>query len=212
MDTALLETFRQVARHGSISGAARRLAYTQSAVSRQVAALEVGFGVRLFDRRAGGVQLTEHGRCLQPHAESLLERLDHARRDLEALDRLEGGRLRIGAFDTANASLIPRAMATFATKWPSVSLSLVEGITRRQLARLESDDTDLAVVSAFPGQSLDHKRFDLVPLLEEQCSSLFHDRIASLVAADASASPTSGTRGGSGPSRATTTASSAQLG
>jgi DNA-binding transcriptional LysR family regulator len=167
MDTALLETFRQVARHGSISGAARRLAYTQSAVSRQVAALEVGFGVRLFDRRAGGVQLTEHGRCLQPHAESLLERLDHARRDLEALDRLEGGRLRIGAFDTANASLIPRAMATFATKWPSVSLSLVEGITRRQLARLESDDTDLAVVSAFPGQSLDHKRFDLVPLLED---------------------------------------------
>jgi DNA-binding transcriptional LysR family regulator len=41
MDTALLETFRQVARHGSITGAARALAYTQSAVSRQVAALEV---------------------------------------------------------------------------------------------------------------------------------------------------------------------------
>jgi DNA-binding transcriptional LysR family regulator len=167
MDTALLETFCQVARHGSISGAARQLAYTQSAVSRQVATLETRLGARLFDRRAGGVQLTEHGRCLLTHAESLLERLDVARRDLEALDRLEGGRLRIGAFPTANASLIPRTMAAFAAAWPNVSLSLAEGITLRQLALLESDDADLAVVSAFPDQSLDRKRFNLVPLLDD---------------------------------------------
>lgn len=167
MDTALLKTFSEVARHGSISAAARELAYTQSAVSRQVAALESALGVRLFDRRARGVQLTQHGRCLRSHADSVLERLDLARRDLRALDRLESGRLRVGAFPTAAASLIPRAMATFAAERPRVSLSLVEGITRDLLARLESDDAELAVVSAFPGQSLDRKRFNLVPLLED---------------------------------------------
>jgi DNA-binding transcriptional LysR family regulator len=165
MDTRLLEIFCEVAEQGSISGAARRLAYTQPAVSRQVAALEGDFGVRLFDRRARGVQLTEHGRCLLEHADSVLARVELARRDLAALERLESGRLRIGAFTTATAVLLPRAMAAFVSEWPHVSLSLVEGITQQLLARLESDDADLAVISAFPGQSLDREHFDFVPLL-----------------------------------------------
>jgi DNA-binding transcriptional LysR family regulator len=167
MDTQLLEIFREVANQGSISGAARRLAYSQSAVSRQVSALEADVGVRLFDRRARGVQLTEHGRCLLAHADSVLARVELARRDVDALDRLESGRLRIGAFTTATAVLLPRAMAAFASEWPDVSLSLVEGITEQLLARLESDDADLAVISAFPGQTLDHERFHFVPLLED---------------------------------------------
>jgi DNA-binding transcriptional LysR family regulator len=167
METELFETFRQVASQGSISGAARRLGYTQSAVSRQVATLETRLGARLFDRLAGGVQLTEHGRCLLSHAVPLLERLDLARVDLAALDRLEGGRLRIGAFQTANASLIPRAMAAFAAECPKVSLVLVEGVTKHQLSRLETDDVDVAIVSTFPGQNLNRKRFDLVPVLDD---------------------------------------------
>jgi DNA-binding transcriptional LysR family regulator len=167
MDTALLETFRQVAAHGSITGAARSLGYTQSAVSRQVAALEATMSARLFDRRGRGVQLTEHGRRLLSHAESLLARIDVARRDLEALDRLEAGRLRVGAFPTAVATLIPRAMAAFAADHPDVSLSLVEGATPRQLARLERDDADVAVISAFPGQRVDDDRFELAHLLDD---------------------------------------------
>jgi DNA-binding transcriptional LysR family regulator len=167
MDTALLETFRQVARDGSITGAARTLAYTQSAVSRQVAALEAVVGARLFDRQGRGVRLTEHGRALLPHAESVLARLDLACREVAALDRLKAGRLRVGAFSTAAAVVVPRAMAAFAAEHPHVTLSLVEGITRRLLDRLESDDADLAVVSAFPGQDLDRERFDLTHLVDD---------------------------------------------
>jgi DNA-binding transcriptional LysR family regulator len=167
METGLLETFREVARHGSISGAARGLAYSQSAVSRQIAALEAQVGARLLDREGRGVRLTEHGRVLLGHAESVLARIEIARRDLDALGRLDAGRLRIGAFPTAAAALIPRAMAAFAADHPNVVLSLAEGITRRQLARLESDDADVAVVSAFPGQSLDEARFDLLHLLDD---------------------------------------------
>jgi DNA-binding transcriptional LysR family regulator len=58
-------------------------------------------------------------------------------------------------------------MAAFAAEHPHVALSLVEGITRRLLARLEGDDADLAVVSAFPGQDLDRDRFELVHLLDD---------------------------------------------
>jgi DNA-binding transcriptional LysR family regulator len=136
-------------------------------VSRQVASLEASVGARLFDRRGRGVQLTEHGRRLLLHAASLLARIDVARRDLEALDRLEAGRLRVGAFPTAVASLIPRAMAAFAADHPNVSLSLVEGATPRQLASLERDDADVAVISAFPRQRVDEDRFELAHLLDD---------------------------------------------
>jgi DNA-binding transcriptional LysR family regulator len=167
MDGPLLNTFREVARRGSITGAAQSLGYTQSGVSRQIAALEANLGARLLDRRARGVELTEHGRSLLPHAEALLARLEAARHDLQALDRLDGGRLRVGAFPTANAALIPHAMAAFAAEHPNVSLSLIEGTTRRQLATLEAGDVDLAVISAFPDHELDGERFELLHLLDD---------------------------------------------
>jgi DNA-binding transcriptional LysR family regulator len=167
MDTDLLRTFREVAGRGSITAAARTLGYTQSAVSRQVSALEASLGARLFDRVARGVQLTEHGRSLLPHAESLLERLDGARRDLEALDRLECGRVRVGAFPTAVAALIPRSMAAFRAEHPNVSLSLVEGTTPRQLDRVRARHVDLAVVSAFPDRELGADGIELSHLLDD---------------------------------------------
>jgi DNA-binding transcriptional LysR family regulator len=167
MDTALLRTFRQVAALGSITAAAQVLGYTQSAVSRQIAALEEAFGARLFERGARGVQLTEHGRALQPHADALLARLDDARRELEAIDRLERGRLRVGAFPTAAAALIPRAMSAFRDAHPSVELSLEEGTTRRQLARLQAGDVDVAVISAFPDQLPSRDEVSLVHLLDD---------------------------------------------
>jgi DNA-binding transcriptional LysR family regulator len=167
MDTALLQTFREVARRRSITAAALSLGYTQSAVSRQVAALEASLGARIFDRGARGVLLTEHGRCLLPHVDSVLERLETARRDLEALDRGEGGRLRVGAFHTATARLIPQALAAFRSKHPKVRLSLVEGTTRRQLANLEAGDVDLAVLSAFPHHELDGRPLTRVHLLDD---------------------------------------------
>jgi DNA-binding transcriptional LysR family regulator len=108
------------------------------------------------------------GRLRAPQgADSVLARVELARRDLAALDRLESGRLRIGAFTTATAVLLPRAMDAFASEWPDVSLSLVEGITAQLLARLESDDADLAVISAFPHQTLDREHFHFVPLHED---------------------------------------------
>ena len=167
MDISLLRTFRETARLGSVTAAARTLGFTQSAVSRQLAVLEATVGAPLFDRRARGVELTEHGRSFLPHAEALLERLDEARRELRALDELEHGQLRVGAFPTAVAALVSRAMAAFGAEHPAVTLSLVEGTTRRQLARLREGLADVAVVSAFPGQALGGKEFQFTHLLDD---------------------------------------------
>lgn len=168
MDTQLLEVFRTVARYGSITAAARALRYTQSAVSRQIATLETEIGARVLDRLPRGVTLTEEGRILLGHAEAVLDRLTAARRDLDALHGLGSGRLRVGAFPTAVAALVPRALAAFRTAYPEVALSLVEGLTPALLERLVSGDADVAVVSTSPTSLLDQGRFDLHHLLDER--------------------------------------------
>ena len=167
MDIIWLEVFREVARRGSFTAAAHALRYTQSAVSRQIAALELDTGTTLFDRVPRGVRLTDEGRCLLDHAEAMLGRLDTARRDLAALRDLDIGRLRIGAFATADAALVPRAMAAFHTRYPSVTLSLAEALTAAQLTQLRAGELDIGVVSAPPGRSIDADGLELTHLLDD---------------------------------------------
>ncbi|HEX5993967.1 MAG TPA: LysR family transcriptional regulator [Jiangellales bacterium] len=169
MQILLLEVFRTVARVGSITRAAEVLGYTQSAVSRQIVALEAETGVTLLDRLPRGIDLTEAGRSLLEHAEVIVERLATARRDLEALRQLDAGQLRVGAFPTAVARLVPRAIAAFRADHPKVAVTLVEDRTPGLLKRLESGDADVAVVSAPPDdEPLDRRRFTLHHLVDEQ--------------------------------------------
>jgi DNA-binding transcriptional LysR family regulator len=146
MDTARLTIFREVATLGSFTAAAKALRYTQSAVSRQIAVLEDDLGVALFDREARGVRLTEEGRTLLTHAEAVLDRLDVARREIAALRELDGGRLRIGAFPTAGAVLVPHAMAAFHHDHPNVQLSFSDGLSARLADRLRAGDLDVVVL------------------------------------------------------------------
>jgi DNA-binding transcriptional LysR family regulator len=168
MDTTLLRTFREVVRRGSFTAAGDALRYTQSAVSRQISALEDEVGAPLFDRvPRRGVRLTDAGRCLLPHAEAVLVRLASAQGEIAALGRLDAGQLRVGAFPTANADLIPRALAAFRARHPRVSPSLMEGTSPRQLSRLAAGDLHLAVVSADARLPLEAERVELAHLLDE---------------------------------------------
>jgi DNA-binding transcriptional LysR family regulator len=168
MDTGLLLTFREVAARGSFTEAGQALQYTQSAVSRQIAALENEVGATLFDRvPRRGVRLTDAGRALLPHAETVLERLGSAQAEIAALGRLEAGQLRVGAFPTANAELMPRALAAFRARHPAIAPSLTEGTSPRQLARLVAGDLHLALVSADARLPLEPERVDLAHLLDE---------------------------------------------
>lgn len=162
MDVAWLEVFVEVAARKSFTAASGALGYTQSAVSRQVASLEGELGVTLFDRHPRGVELTEEGRRLLEHATVILDRLSAARHDLHDV-----GQLRVGAFDTAGADLVPRAIAAFGREHPGVVLSLVEGTTGPLLARLRGGELDVAVVSAYPGRPLEAGRFVLHHLLDD---------------------------------------------
>src|ERR687890_1094890 len=124
LDVKRLRVLHEVAKRGSFSAAADALAYTQSAVSQQIAALEREAVIRLVERNARGVRLTDAGRALVEHADAILARLADAEAELEAIAGLRGGRLRLVAFPSAGATLMPRAISVFRARHPGVELSL----------------------------------------------------------------------------------------
>jgi len=162
--TEALEVFREVARHGSITAAARALRFTQSTVSRQIAALESDVKAPLFDRLPRGVRLTPEGRCLLEHAEAVLDRLAQARTDVNELRGLSASRLRVGAFASANASLVPTALARLRRGEPDVVVTVSEGHTPALLEQLEAGELDACVVSGIPAPPA---RIDVHHLLDD---------------------------------------------
>src|SRR3954470_20827277 len=107
-----LAALQAIAEEGSFGRAAKRLGYTQSAVSQQLATLERIVGEKLVERPGGPrpVALTEAGRLLLRHAEAIVARLQAAQADLQALRSGESGVLRVGTFQSVGARLLPEIM------------------------------------------------------------------------------------------------------
>src|ERR671920_395733 len=136
LDVRRMKVLREVAARGSFSAAAEALAFTQSAVSQQVAALERETGTRLVERGVRPVRLTEAGRALMAHAEAVLARLDEAEQELGELAGLRRGRLRLASFPTAIATLVPRAVAEFSRRHPDVDLTVIDDHGQGLIPRL----------------------------------------------------------------------------
>ncbi|MGN9785203.1 LysR family transcriptional regulator [Nonomuraea sp. ZG12] len=166
-DITALRLLDEVARSGSFTAAAELLGYTQSAVSRRVAALERAAGGPLFERLPRGVRLTPAGVALHRHAVEVLDRLGRAGEELAAIHAGSGGTLRVGAFATANVDLVPTTLKRFADRHPGVELRLVEGLSPRLTDRLAAGALDLAVISDYPA-GLPAFAGELVPLYEDR--------------------------------------------
>jgi DNA-binding transcriptional LysR family regulator len=145
LDVRRLRVLREVAARGSFSAAAEALAYTPSAVSQQMAALEREAGTTLVERSARGVRLTDAGRALVVHADVIVARLADAEAELEAIAGLRGGRLRVASFPTAGAALMPLAIARFRERHPGVELSMDLAEPGESEARLKAGEWDLAL-------------------------------------------------------------------
>jgi DNA-binding transcriptional LysR family regulator len=145
-----LRVFQQVARHGSLAGAAQALSYTQPAVAHHVGELERELGTPLVTRHSRGVRLTEAGAALAAHADAVLSRLDAAREEVAAIAGLRAGRVRIAAYPTAAATLVPPALAALRSAFPAVQASLEELEPPEALAALRAGDADLAVTFRYP--------------------------------------------------------------
>ncbi|MFF5895084.1 LysR family transcriptional regulator [Streptomyces argenteolus] len=166
-ETDALRLLVTVARTGSFTKAALHLNYTQSAVSRRIATLEQEAGGPLFERLPRGVRLNPAGHALHRHAMEVLDRLSRAEQELSALHAGDGGLLHLGAFPTANISLVPTALRAFRQARGGVEVMAVEGASGVLTAGLADGALDVAVVSDYPSGLPSGDGVTTTPLCED---------------------------------------------
>jgi len=166
LSTNRLRVLREVIAHGSFSGAADALSYSQSAVSQAIATLEGEAGTSLIERTRSGARPTAAGAALASHANGILAQIEAAESEVAAIVSGRGGHLRVASFPTAGATLMPGAVTAFRASHPGVELTLAEGEPEEIAPRLRAGEFDLALLFEFPGSGerlgAGMRRFDLL--------------------------------------------------
>jgi len=168
MDLTRLRVLAAVAREGSVTGAARALHYAQPSVSHHLARLEAEVGVALLERQGRGVRLTAAGRLLAARAEEIVGRVGAARDELQALVSLSAGRVRLAAFPSALATLVPDVVAHLAREHPGLGVGLVEAEPPEALDALRRGAVDVALVFEHDRSPADVDGLRAVPVLAEE--------------------------------------------
>lgn len=137
----LIQTFREVARRGSFSGAARALGMSPANVSKYIAQLESRFGLRLFHRTTRKVTLTEAGELLFERSGALLELIDFTQGEMQERATRPVGRLALTAPHALMATELPALLGRFMQHYPEVTLHL--HVTNRPV-NLVDEGVDLA--------------------------------------------------------------------
>src|ERR671928_1087801 len=126
LDVNRLRVIDAVARHGSVTAAARELNYSQPSVSHHLARLEAETGAQLLQRVGRGVRLTQAGHLLADRAAEIIGRIEAADAELSAHVGLAAGRVRLAGFSSAIGSLVPQAVAALAARHPDLQVSLID--------------------------------------------------------------------------------------
>lgn len=144
-DLQHLKAFHAIVATGSLGRAAHELNITQPALSRTIRKLELATGSPLFERHSKGMQLTDVGRTLVPHAELLLRESDHAAEAIKAHLGLARGIIRVGAVGSIACSVLPLAICRTCIAWPNLKVQVIEGVWDRLAHALVSREIDLAL-------------------------------------------------------------------
>ncbi|MDH4476223.1 MAG: LysR substrate-binding domain-containing protein [Verrucomicrobiaceae bacterium] len=143
MELRQLRSFIAVAEDGVISRAAQRLHLTQSALSRQIKALEEDLGVTLLERSAHSVKLTQEGEVLLKEGRGVLERADAAVTKVRAAGKAV--LLRVGYAPTLTAGILPLAISAFTQKHPRVRVELLDLSSTEMRTGLDQGSLDVVM-------------------------------------------------------------------
>lgn len=168
MDVRRLRLLLELARRGTITAVADSLAYTPSAVSQQLAALEREAGMPLLERTGRRVALTPAGTVLARYAESVIAVLEEASAALAATRDSLAGPLRVGTFPSAARTILPPALVALGRDHPALELMVTELDPVAVPDALRTRALDVALTFAYdyvPAQP--DPALDSEPLLEE---------------------------------------------
>jgi DNA-binding transcriptional LysR family regulator len=149
LDVTRLRVLAAVARHGSVTAAAKALNYAQPSVSHHLARLEAETGTRLVERSGRGIRLTDAGRLLAGRAEEILGRLDAAEHELAAHIGQREERIRVAGFPSALATVVPAAASRLRADHPGAELLLAEAEPQGAVRMLRAGRVDVALVFSY---------------------------------------------------------------
>ena len=181
VDVGGLRMLRAIADAGSITGAAATLGVGQPAVSQHVRRLERRLGIALLDRSGRSVRLTEAGEVLARHGATVGAALRAADAEVAALAGLQQGTVRLAAFPSSSATIVPRALAALRRRSPGVAVTLDEVEPPESLRLLRAGAFDVVLAFAYPGVELGRGEDDLVGLVTRH---LLDDRTTVALPAD----------------------------
>lgn len=158
LDAHALRVVRAVHESGSITAAAASLGYSQPAVSQQLKRLEQRLGLAVIERVGRGVRLTEAGLVLARHAVTVATALDAAAGEIAELQGLRSGLVRLVAFPSASATLVPSLLARMKEKHGQISITYLEAEPPEAVATVRENRADLAITFSYPGDRVDPHR------------------------------------------------------
>lgn len=121
-----LRILMAVAEHQNFSEAALHLQISQSAVSHAIATLENELGIVLFSRGRHGASLTPVGDRILTHAHRILDALDAMGQEANRAKGLDGGQVRVASFRSVATHILPKAIAAFQQRHPSITVTITE--------------------------------------------------------------------------------------
>ena len=159
LDLFRLKVLVALARHGSVTAAARELGYAQPSISHHLSRLEAEVGLPLTQRAGRGIRLTPAGELLAQRAAEILGRVDSAEDELAAIGGLRSGRVRVAGFQSALSSVVTAAAASMRTSAPDIELTLQDLHPDLALQQLREGLLDVAVVFRYDDDVPDDMRF-----------------------------------------------------
>jgi DNA-binding transcriptional LysR family regulator len=163
LDVRRLRLLRELARRGTIAAVAEAFAYTPSAISQQLTALERESGVTLLERTGRRVTLTPAALLLVERTESILAILEEAAAELASAASVVTGTLRIGVFPTAVPTILTPALVALSGAHPGLDLLVAELDPAAVPDALREKTLDIALV-----QEYDHVPFVPDPALQTE--------------------------------------------
>lgn len=157
-----LKVLAAVARHDSVTQAARELHYSQPSVSHHLSRLEAATGVKLVQRVGRGIRLTPEGRLLANRAAEIVGRVDAATNELAAQVGLQAGRVRLAANASVLSTIVPKAVAALAQAHPGIELNLIDRHPVEALQMLRHGEIDIALVFRYAEAPIEDEGFRLV--------------------------------------------------
>jgi DNA-binding transcriptional LysR family regulator len=155
MELRHLRYFVAVAEEQNVTRAARRLHVSQPPLSRQIHDLEREIGVKLFDRSAKAIRLTEAGRVFLLEARRVLQQADEAVDLVKAVALGRQGKVRVGYAASPTVEILRRALRSFVQTHPKVSVDLREMTSQAMLRGLRDRTLDIALTVSISPQDFE---------------------------------------------------------